>query len=169
MSRTLCGVFLLISALPPIKPTLAESHIGVGLGVLYNGIGINYSKSTENGLAFGAVGCIGISISGSSSTSDGATTRESESIETSCGVGIGFVSTELFQSKKHTIGASAGLNYNTGISGNSGLEWNVIPHYVYFLNGVKNRGINLGIGGVLTYRDSGFDDPGLLLNVGFHF
>ena len=169
MFRNSLGAIIFATALAPSQSAVAETRIGIGLGALYNGIGFNFSKSSTKGLAFGSVGCLGFSSSSGMSESDGVVTVEPESTETNCGVGFGFLSVEPFSSSKHAIGASLGLSYNTGTNDTSGIEWSLTPNYVYFLNGVENRGLNLGVGGVLTYRDSGFDSPGVLFNFGFHF
>ncbi len=169
MFRNLLGAILLVSVLLPIQSALAETRIGLGLGVLYNGIGFNYSKSTENGLAFGSVGCLRISTGGGSIETDGVVTSEADTTDTNCGVGFGFFSTDLFTGSRHTVGASVALNYNPDTVNNSGMEWSVIPGYVYFPNGVESRGLNLGVGGVFTYSDDDSDNPGILFNIGFHF
>jgi len=120
-------------------------------------LGINTSASTEGGLAFASLGCIGFSTGSGSSGSRN---------ESTCGIGGGFLSTSLIPSKRHTLGIVGGLNYDTDTND---LVVHVTPSYVFFFNGIENRGLNLGLGSLVLFRDGSFDGVGILLNIGYHF
>jgi len=146
---------------------VADTTIGVGIGSLYSGLGLNFGRTTESSLTYGSVGCMGGSTSTSRSTSGDDGSRDSD-YETNCGLGLGYISTALMPGTNHGLGLSLGYSYNTDeVSGGS--ELHVMPGYHYFFNGVGQRGLNLGFGVRVTRSDEQSNATGLIFNLGYQF
>ena len=113
-----------------------ESYsFGLGIGPLYNGLGGNIAHISNNEMRYASAGCI------SYSSLFGST----------CGVGLGWIKTDLFESESNkdgygiyigTIGSEAELDHD---------GWDNKPiygigvGYHYFFNGIDESGSNLGI------------------------
>jgi len=146
---------------------IADTTFGVGVGSLYNGLGLYFGQTNNTSLMFGSLGCIGASSSRSGNATDGFTTRD-RSYETNCGVGLGYINMLLWPGNKHGLGLSIGYTYDTNdISGGS--EYHVMPGYHYFLNGISQRGLNIGFGAKVTRSEIDSADTDLIFNLGYQF
>lgn len=144
----------------------AGSTWGIGVGPLYGGLGFNFGKTTPSSFAYGALGCIGLSIGDSADTS-------SNDNESNCGFGLGYISTSLFTSDRHGLGLNLGITYNTA---ESQTEVRLRPGYHYFFNGINESGLNLGVGTILYTDDETSNDQNrdsdnvkVFFNVGYQF
>jgi len=141
----------------------AETTIGIGVGPLYNGLGLNFGKTTPSSFVYGALGCVGITIADSGDPDN----RD----ESNCGVGFGYISASLFSNDRHALGLNIGLTHNTD---KSQTEVRVRPGYHYFFNGINKPGLNLGVGPIVYYdtdRSNNLDsDHGVVFfNIGYQF
>ena len=155
-----------------ITPTLfsnaiADNTFGIGIGTLYNGLGINLGKTTSSSLMYGSLGCMGGSSSRGTTTNGDVTTQERSS-STNCGFGLGYISTSIFSGNKHGLGLNLGYTYNTAELV-KGSEYHLMPSYHYFFNGIDQRGVNLGFGAQATLNDDESTATGLTINIGFQF
>lgn len=142
----------------------AESTIGLGVGGMYSGLGVNVGKRSSTSFTYASLGCQAYSYG----YVDGSETKESES---NCGVGLGTLSTSLFSSNKHAIGFGVDVSYNTQYSQN---ELRIRPGYYYFFNGIDSAGFNVGVGPNLYIDDNKSDEvteikTSSFLNVGYQF
>jgi len=150
-------------------PAKADSTWGVGYGPLYSGLGLNYGQTTSTSLTYGALGCVDYATG--NRHNDESTGGKLPAGESNCGIALGYISTALFNSNKHGFGVNIGLTHNTDTDES---ETRLIPGYHYFMNGINERGLNLGVDTVLYYdressdaRDDGFSE--ILFSVGFQF
>ncbi|SES94146.1 hypothetical protein [Thalassotalea agarivorans] len=102
---------------------------GVGLGHSYSGLGANLGYQTEESFTYLSAGCVGYS------TLKGST----------CGAGIGWVTTALSQGDNHHgIGAYAGVvGVEQGVFDNEAVYGAAITYH-YFFNTIAEPGFNLG-------------------------
>lgn len=115
---------------------------------------------------YGSLGCMGGSSSKSSTTNGDVTTQSSS--DTNCGFGFGYISTSLFLGSNHGLGLNIGYTYDTDdFSGGS--EYHVMPSYHYFINGIDQRGLNLGFGARATLSDGDSTKTGLTFTLGYQF
>ena len=152
-------------------PAIADTTFGIGAGSLYNGLGLNFGRTTGTTLTYGALGCVGFSSSSSESRGgDGSVFERSSSYDSNCGVGVGRVSTSFLPGNRQGLGLSLGLTYDTdeGADG-GGVEWRLTPSYHYFFDGIDRRGLTLGIGPQLVLRDGGSTEVAPMLSLGFQF
>ncbi len=127
--------------------------IGVGIGALYNGLGLSYGLQGLGTLKYVSLGCLSLSTSRSRGT------------ESNCGLGAGFLRTDL--GNRHGLGVHLGATYNEHANLNS-IEMFVAPQYVYFFNGIDAPGFNLGASLYFGQYDGDFKiRPGL--QVGYQF
>lgn len=134
---------------------IADTTLGVGVGSLYNGLGVNFGRTSDTSLMYSSLGCMGGS-------------KSDDNYETNCGVGLGYINMLLLPGNNHGLGLSLGYTYDTNdISGGS--EYHVMPGYYYFFNGLGQRGLNLGFGGRVTRSDEDAADTGLTFNLGYQF
>jgi len=157
--------FILLLSLLPLSCLAAEESqtknysIGVGIGAMYSGIGANFSFVSENDLKFISAGC----------TAYGSTNGAE------CGVGIGWIKTDLFgaDSNKHGFGIYGGSLgkehrspypsvfeeydiYGAGVS------------YTYFMNGINKSGTTFGVS--IHATNAQFEDNiGGFFQVGYQF
>jgi len=111
---------------------------GLGLGQLYNGVGVNIALQDTTNMKYVAVGCIDASY-GSYSGWDA-----------NCGVALGYVSTTILSDKnnKHGLGVHIALSDDVdNVAGTIGVG------YTYFVNEISNSGWNVGLTPSLTFRD----------------
>ena len=136
--------------------------IGLGMGAMYSGIGANFSLVSENDLKYISAGC----------TAYGSTNGAE------CGIGAGWITTELFDfgNNKHGFGIYAGLlgeesSYTYKNNQYSNDESNIYGaglSYTYFMNGINQSGLTLGISIHATNAD--YDGKyGSFLQVGYQF
>lgn len=165
MKNTLLSTVIIAASFS--TTVLAGNTFGVGVGSLYNGLGLNYGRTTNASLVFGSLGCMGGSSSRSRTTA-GDITSSDNSYETNCGVGLGYIDMSLLPGNIHGLGFSIGYTYDTdNISGGS--EYHVMPGYYYFVNGIGQRGLNLGFGARVTLSDKDSADTGFTFNLGYQF
>jgi hypothetical protein len=132
-----------------------SSSIGIGVGHLYSGIGINYNKHRNNHLTYGSLGCIAVAHSGNSG------------IETECGVGAGHIMTNLFmETDKHGFGLYTGVYRNTDKDANEVIFG---PTYTFFSNGMGNPGWSIGVMPYLRKISNQDTDYKVLFNLGYQF
>ncbi len=130
-----------------------KKTIGVGIGALYNGLGLSYGIQKLGSFKYISLGCLNISNSSSRGT------------ETNCGLGLGFVRTGV--GNRHGLGAHIGATYNEH-RGLNKIEMFIAPQYIYFLNGIDDAGLNLGAFVSFGNRDGDFKiRPGL--QIGYQF
>jgi hypothetical protein len=79
--------------------TAADSTIGVGIGSLYNGLGLNFGRSSDTSLTYASLGCMGASTSRSTNTAGDVVSRDSD-YETNCGIGLGYMNFSSLQEKR---------------------------------------------------------------------
>ncbi len=130
--KTSTKSFLLSLTLITSPQILANDDFtfGLGVGSLYSGVGINAGIQSKVDLKYISAGCV-------SYTSQEAT----------CGMGIGWVKTDLFDFQTPNHGASIYI----GVIG-SELDYDGYQAvygaglgYHYFFNGIGNSGLNLGL------------------------
>ena len=154
-------IFMLVSAsLMATGLSLAGENrttIGTGVGPMYNGLGLSYGQQEKHFLKYASLGCLDISVSDSRGT------------EYNCGVGGGFLKSDIFDNKnnKHGIGMHLGATYNQR-QGLNKVEVFVAPQYVYFFNGIDDSGLNLGVSLLAGKRD-GETEAGAGLQIGYQF
>lgn len=141
----------------------ADTTWGLGVGSLYNGLGLNFGKTTDSSFTYGTLGCHSLSR-GNNGTSKNET-------DTNCGVGIGYISTSLFANNKHGLGVGLDTTYNTFTSK---YEARLKPGYYYFTNGINSSGFNFGIGPSYFHNAESSDDENndriqMFLNIGYQF
>lgn len=150
-TKSLLFSLILVSS----SQTLAKDDFtfGLGAGSLYSGIGVNAGIQSNFDLKYISAGCVNF-------TSQQAT----------CGMGIGWVKTDLFDFQTPNHGASIYIGvigseldydgyqavYGTGLG------------YHYFFNGIGNSGLNLGLT-VLTGNGDYGRLTGAMLQVGYQF
>lgn len=154
-----------------LAPTLftsatADTTFGVGMGSMYNGLGLNFGRTTDTSLVYGSLGCMGFS-SGGATTSNGDVTSQGNNSDANCGVGLGYINTSLFTGNKHGLGLNISYTYDTD-DFLGGSEYHVMPSYNYFFKGIDKRGLNLGFGARTTVSDQA-TTTGLMLNLGYQF
>jgi len=132
-----------------------NQSFGLGMGSLYNGIGMSYGFQSQNSYKYVSLGCLSISYSSIYGS------------EYNCGVGAGFLITDLFkfESNKHGFGAHVGATYNEHYSE---IEYFIAPQYVYFFNSINNSGWNLG-GSIRLGKYDGESDIIPTFQVGYQF
>lgn len=147
----LCSLVLAL----PLQAKAKESFtFGAGLGSFYSGLGVNVGVQSETELKYLSFGCV------SYSSFAGET----------CGVGMGWVKTDLFNSTNAKHGTSIYL----GIVGseNEHFDKDAIYGlglgYHYFFNGISHSGTNLGFTIMAGNDDDGLDIGGML-QFGYQF
>lgn len=161
MARIVCTLIATLVLLIP-KIALADSQlsVGAGIGAMYSGLGVNVSLYRADDIKFMSVGCI-------------AYGRDSNGSHSACGPGVGWLKIGIFGSNdKHALGLYVGA-VSVGIPPNrKGNEidtvYGISMPYVFFFNGARNQGFNLGIAPAIgRYKD---DTKGsLLLQIGYQF
>ena len=142
-----------------ISANAEESNsIGLGMGISYSGLGVNISQLSENDMKYFSAGCISYSsLFGSA-----------------CGVGVGWIKTDLFEteSDKHGFGAYLGVvgsKRKRGTFNNDNQPaYGIGVSYHYFFNGISSSGTNLGLSFVAG--DNGDEtESAAILQVGYQF
>lgn len=132
-----------------------DISVGVGAGMSYSGLGANVAYVSETDMKYVSAGCV------SYSSSSGST----------CGAGIGWIKTDLFDndSNKHGLGAYLGVvGVETAFLRDDKAVYGAGLGYHYFFNGIDKSGFNLGI--TVVAADTEDDDKfGLSLQAGYQF
>ena len=153
---------LSLSCLATEENQTKNYSIGVGMGALYSGIGANFSLVSENDLKYISAGC----------TAYGSTNGAE------CGVGIGWITTELFDfgNNKHGFGIYAGIlgkenSYtyeNNQYSFDENNYYGAGVSYTYFMSGINQSGLNFGVSLHATNAD--YDGKyGGFFQIGYQF
>jgi len=158
------GCIAILVALGMSTNATAETTWGVGKGPLYSGLGFNFGSTSATSLAYGSLGCHGMSYG------DSDTTGKNE-FDSNCGFGLGYISTSLFSGNRHSLGLSVDVSYSSLYSQS---ELRVRPGYYFFLNGIDKAGLNLGIGPSFYYDDDKSNDSERdkvvgFFNIGYQF
>lgn len=132
-----------------------ESYsFGVGIGVLYSGIGANISTRTANEMKYLSAGVL------SYSTNHGAT----------YGGGIGWIKTDVLHSdnNKHGLGVYLGaVGTEVTYRKRSALYGGALSYH-YFFNGINTSGTTIGLSA--SYGKGKYDDgSGIMLELGYQF
>lgn len=148
-------LFLISFPLVVYAKESGNTTIGVGAGFMYTGLGVNIGHRTDTSLLYLSLGCTSISSSSSKGT------------DTNCGLGGGWVSTDILNqtSNKHGLGLHLNLTHNNFTDDN---EKSLGISYIYFFNGINNNGWNLGLSPTIEKR-KGETDTVLFLQVGYQF
>lgn len=158
----LLSVLSLSSVAEGINPEKKYSF-GVGKGALYSGIGVNFSFVSKSDLKYISTGC----------------TEYSSINGASCGFGVGWIKTDLFDfdNNNHGIGIYATL---VGKEYESISDYGVLHHnqerdvyalglsYNYFMNGINHSGFVFGASMHVT--NAKYDGRyGAFLQAGYQF
>jgi len=148
------------SVLLPLALIISPSSIandkftfGAGIGTFYSGLGINVGIQSKTDIRYVSLGCVSVSSNGET-----------------CAGGIGWVTTELFDSKSTKHGTSIYL----GIVGteknylNNDPIYGVGLGYHYFFSGINYSGFNLGFTLVAGNKNDGTEIGGML-QAGYQF
>jgi hypothetical protein len=156
MVKRVLTVFILVQAVAVTAPLAADrTSFGLGLGALYNGLGVNIAFTDSEDLKFVAVGC----------SSWGHSSRDGTDV--TCGVGVGWIMSDILTKKndKHGIGLHFGLNYDTR---HNDFEPVLSMPYVFFFKGIDSKGLNIGAAPLVAW-ESGDAKFGLFLQIGYQF
>lgn len=127
---------------------------GLGIGSFYSGLGVNVGVQSETDLKYMSLGCVRFS-----------------SLDSTCGMGLGWIQTGLFglQSLKHGLSLYAGIigselnnNYDYSSVYGAGLG------YHYFFNGINDSGSNLGFT-LVVGSDNPSEQIGGMFQFGYQF
>ena len=154
--KIITKLLLLPLTLAVSSQTLANDNFtfGIGAGSLYSGVGVNIGFQSKTDFKYVSAGCVSYS---------------SLSGET-CGVGAGWVKTDIFdfQTPKHGLSLYVGVvgdeydNFDRKAVYGAGLG------YHYFFNGINNAGVNLGFTIVAGNEKNGTGVGGMF-QVGYQF
>ena len=156
MVRRVLAVFVLVQAVAVSASLGAErTSFGLGLGSVYNGLGVNVAFISSEDLKFVAAGCSEWSHSSRFGT------------DVTCGVGVGWIMSDILTKKnnKHGIGLHLGLNYD---SKDNDFEPVLSIPYVFFFKGIDSRGLNIGAAPAVRW-ESGGAEFGLYIQIGYQF
>ncbi len=155
---------LSLACLVPVKAN--EYSVGLGVGAMYSGLGTNVALVSKTDLKYLSAGCVKYS------TFSGAT----------CGVGAGWVVTDLFSANtnKHGLGVYASIvdseryfSHTSSVQGTKSYRhdsdvYGLGLSYNYFLNGIDKSGFNLGLSVHVTNADV-VDNVGGFFQLGYQF
>lgn len=115
----------------------SQYSVGVGMGAAYSGLGANFALLSNTDMKYVSVGCV----------------EYSSRYGSTCGLGIGWIVTDLFDSdsNKHGLGVYAtkaghevyATTENFNIKENE--YYGAGVSYTYFMNGINKPGLNFGI------------------------
>ncbi len=152
----LCGA-LLAGALPAAGHGADERvSFGLGMGALYNGLGVNAAFMKGFDLRYVSLGCASIAYSSNSGASS------------NCGVGAGWMRSDILSSNgRHGLGLHLGVTYNTHDERDDVEVFVGLP-YAYFFEGMTAATWHVGLTPILGRHDGNLEG-GLLLNLGYQF
>jgi hypothetical protein len=126
--KKILKLWLLCSSL--LLATEGTTSYGIGLGQLYNGVGINIASHETSSMKSIAFGCMDIAYG----TYSG--------FNASCGFSIAYVSTRIFEENNnhHGLGVHVGITKDSdAFAGSVGVG------YSYFFDEIANKGLNIGL------------------------
>jgi hypothetical protein len=147
------SLFSIVLALSP--QSLADNNytLGLGVGTMYGGLGMNAGVQSDVDIKYVSAGIL--QLSGNSTT---------------YGLGLGWITTDLFdfQSKKHGINIYVGAvgtensfdGYDPVYGGGLG--------YSYFFSGIDQSGLNIGFT-LLGGKGSKESETGAFIQAGYQF
>ncbi|MEP0354613.1 hypothetical protein [Paraglaciecola sp.] len=147
--------YLLAPLVFSVNSVADEFSFGLGAGSLYSGLGANIAMRSDTDLKYLSAGCISYSDRGGSS----------------CGVGAGWVTTDLFdfQNSQHGLGAYVGVvGTESTIFRKDEAIYGAGFGYHYFFNGIGISGANAGFSFVVGDAKSG-THTGLMAQIGYQF
>ena len=154
--KTITKLLLLPLTLVVSSQTLANDNFtfGLGAGSFYSGLGLNAGIQSKTDLKYISVGCMSYS----------------SLYEETCGVGAGWVKTDIFdfQTQKHGASLYIGIvgseydNFDNEAIYGAGLG------YHYFFRGIGNSGTNLGFTITAGNEKDGMGMGGMF-QVGYQF
>lgn len=139
-----------------------STSFGLGLGAIYSGVGGNFAFVSDTDMKYVSLGCTSYSSPGGSS----------------CGAGLGWIKTDLFNtdSNKHGVGIyvgkvdedSSARIVNGRVKFDEEAVYGLGLSYTYFASGINSPGFNFGISVHKTNSDyqSGL---GAFWQVGYQF
>lgn len=150
--KILVGMMLLASV---VKAEESELSYGLGIGGLYNGVGVNIASPTKEDLKYVSIGCIDFSYNSYSGWN------------TNCGLGLGYINTSIIgDSNKHGLGLHLAV-HEDGSANNA--QVSVGAGYTYFVDPSK-IGWNFGLTPIYIFEDSENNDKlALMFDVGYQF
>lgn len=152
----------------------AENTVGIGIGSLYNGFGMNIGNWTNSSIAFASIGCLAFSdrtqVTTSSNGDSSTISEKTNGHDTNCGVGLGYISSDVLPGQRQGIGLSVALTRNNlRQTTSSKIELSLMPNYTYFFSGIDKSGFNLGTGMRFTVGDNLPVESGVTINAGYQF
>lgn len=154
--KVITKLLLLPFTLVVSSQTLANDNFtfGIGAGSLYSGVGVNIGFQSKTDLKYISAGCV------SYSSLYGET----------CGVGAGWVKTDVFdfQTPKHGISLYVGIVGDEYDDFDRKAVYGAGLGYHYFFNGINNSGVNLGFTIVAGNENDEFVTGGMF-QVGYQF
>jgi len=154
--RKLLLSITLLSGLFAATAVAERTSFGAGLGVLYNGVGINLARMNGADFKYVALGCTTLGYSSSYGTTS------------NCGIGVGWMRSDILSdSGRHGLGIHLGITYNSHENRDQVEVFAGLP-YVYFFSGMDTAGLNLGLTPYLG-RHNDENRAGFLLNLGYQF
>ncbi len=146
-------LFSIVLALSP--QSLADNNytLGLGVGTIYGGLGMNVGVQSDVDIKYVSAGIL--QISGSNTT---------------YGLGLGWITTDLFdfQSKNH------GINIYVGAVGTENSFYGHDPiyggglGYSYFFSGIDKSGFNIGFT-LLAGKGNEENETGAFIQAGYQF
>ena len=162
--KTLVLVLSVISGSLMAQENKVDSHysVGVGMGAAYSGLGANFAVLSNTDMKYVSVGCV----------------EYSSWYGSTCGVGAGWIITDLFNSNsnKHGVGVyvtKAGSESEAYLTDNGyrfveKQYYGAGVSYTYFTNGINKPGFNVGISAHAT--NAKYDEKiNGFLHVGYQF
>lgn len=153
-----------ILSVPNIALAESQVSIGVGLGSIYSGLGINVSLYEDNDIKYLSYGCFAV------------VTDTNGNRDSACGLGLGFLKAGILsKGNKHTVGlhlgaiaAARSLGKNGDGYGSLDTVYGIGVPYVFFPSGLSDKGFNVGITpSIGNYK--GDTLRRLLLQIGYQF
>ena len=137
-----------------------QYSVGVGMGAAFSGLGANFALLSKTDMKYVSVGCV----------------EYSSRYGSTCGLGIGWIVTDLFDSNsnKHGFGVYATkaghesyvTSENFDIKDNE--YYGAGVSYTYFMNGINKPGFNFGISAHAT--NAKYDEKiNGFLQIGYQF
>jgi hypothetical protein len=147
------SLFSIVLALSP--QSLADNNytLGLGVGTMYGGLGMNAGVQSDVDIKYVSAGIL--QISGSSTT---------------YGLGLGWITTDLFdfQSKNHGINIYVGaVGTESTFDGHDPIYGGGLG-YSYFFSGIDQSGFNIGFT-LLAGKGSEESETGAFIQAGYQF
>ena len=138
----------------------SQYSVGVGMGAAFSGLGANFALLSKADMKYVSAGCV----------------EYSSRYGSTCGLGIGWIVTDLFDSNsnKHGLGVYAtkaghesyATSENFNIKDNE--YYGAGVSYTYFMNGINKPGLNFGISAHAT--NAKYDEKiNGFLQIGYQF